>query len=346
MRAKEAPSAFQVPLAIGRSEGDLVVHGKPQQLDLFREVMTRPVKLQTLSMMALTDGDDPAKAQWAKVADIAEVMGYERAERGKDGKVSFHPELYRRIEEVGIMLRRKAIQLFFRDPAGHRSDGRRKYKVGIVDLNILQEFGFGYLDDEGQEIDLDQKPGKDLIRYESDDGKGPPIWAIPATDANGKQILNKDGTPKRRPASHVIWRWSSKLVEMMKKKGGSWVFFRDALNILKSYLTKPATFDLIWLTLFHKDGRLEIGHDKLVRHLGIRSKDSQQVEKAIKEAFQTALDEGIIDALPTETPRNYYQPTAKTGKPRRVDQVYRWTRAKKWTVSDVKPAALTESMKG
>ena len=331
MRAEKAPAGFHVPLTIGRSYSDLLVHGKEQQLHLFRAIMTRPARLQVLAMMALTDPKQPEDAQWAKIADILEVMEYERKERRTDGKMAFHPEDYQKIEEVAMILRRKQVSLYIREPTGRTADGRRKYRAGIVDINVLQEFGFGYVDEDGQEIDLDHVPETQLIKYEAVDG-GSPIWAIPLLNGKGQIVRKKNGTPRRRPASRVIWRWSSRLIELMKKRGGSWVFFRNALNILKRYLSKPATFELIYWILFHKDGQIEIGHDKLVLHLGIKSKDKKRVQSVIDQAFEDALHEGIIDTLPTTREAGYYQPTKKTGRPRRVGKVYQFTKSQRWSV--------------
>jgi hypothetical protein len=65
-----------VPRAIGRSEGDMIAHGHGEQLELFRETLTRPAKLQLIAMMGLSEPKRLDRSQYAKVADILRAMGY------------------------------------------------------------------------------------------------------------------------------------------------------------------------------------------------------------------------------------------------------------------------------
>lgn len=354
MKSKHPPASFLVPRAIGRSEGDMVALGHGEQLELFREALTRPAKVQIIAMMGLSDPKRLDRTQSAKVADILRAMGYEPDTRA-DGKVAFPTWMYEAVEDTGLKLRRKSFPVFIREPAGFTKDGRRKWKVGLVDLSILQDFGFYYEDEEGQPIDLDEIPKDKLIKYEAITGKA--LYAIPMTDDHGAVIKNKDGTPRRRMANGVTWTFSSKIARLAEDRQTAWVFYRDAVAILRRYLTKPATFDLIFKTLFWTgSGLIEMSHDKLVAHLGIKAKDRRQVEAAIAAAFADALNEGIIDKPVTVRPSGYYQPTPKTNRPRRVDQVYQWKRAAKWqpagnliaVADDSLEAAIeakTESMK-
>lgn len=55
MKSKHPPASFLVPRAIGRSEGDMIAQGHAEQLDLFRETLTRRAKLQVIAMMGLSD---------------------------------------------------------------------------------------------------------------------------------------------------------------------------------------------------------------------------------------------------------------------------------------------------
>ena len=55
MKSKHPPASFLVPRVIGRSEADMTARGYAEQLDLFRETLTRPAKVQILAMMALSD---------------------------------------------------------------------------------------------------------------------------------------------------------------------------------------------------------------------------------------------------------------------------------------------------
>jgi len=173
---------------------------------------------------------------------------------------------------------------------------------------------------------------KDLIQYQSFAEKGAPLYAIPMTDSRGHFLLNKDGTKRRRPANGVTWTFSSRFAKDSQNKETAWVFYLDAVAILSRYLSKPATFDLMWTTLFHKEAPfIEWGHDKLVRLFNIRSKDAKQVQAAIDAAFADLLREGIIDKPVAIKPPGYYGPTPKTGRPRRKDRVYQWQRAARWT---------------
>lgn len=314
---------------MGRTEADMTVRDKAEQLELFREILTRQAKVQVLAMLALSNPkrlDNPSEA---KIADIAEAMGYERS-LNSDGKLAFSPFIYQSIEETGLKLRRRNFEVFVRIPDGQTKDGRRKYKGVFVDLSILQEFGFVYEDEEGKPVNLDEIPKEDLIEYEAMSGK--PLYAIPMLDDKRRIIRNKDGKPRRKLANGVTWTFASRFARYAENRETAWVFFKEAVAILRRYLTKPASFDLMFMTLFWKhDSLIEMGYDKMVGHLGIKSKDNQQVRTAIDAAFQDALGEGIIDKPVTIREPGYYQPTKK-GKPRRSDMVFQWQRARKWKV--------------
>lgn len=328
MKTKHAPASFLVPRAIGRSEGDMIAHGHGEQLELFRETLTRPAKLQLIAMMGLSEPKRLDRSQYSKVADILRAMGYEPDLR-TDGKTAFPTWMYETVEETGLKLRQKSFPMFIREPAGHTKDGRRKWKIGLVDLSILQDFGFYYEDEEGQPINLNEIPEAQLIKYEAVKGKA--LFAIPMVDKHGNVIKNKDGKPRRRMANGVTWTFTSRIAKLAEDRQTAWVFYADAVAILRRYLPKPASFDLILKTLFWTGaGQIEMSHDKLVAHLGIKTKDSRQAEAAIKAAFTDALNEGIIDKPVTVRPAGYYQPSEKTGKPRRKDMVYQWKRSTKW----------------
>jgi len=331
MKTKEARSSFLVPRAVGRSEADMVRRGLNEQLDLFREILTPPAQLQVLAMLALSDPKQLDKAASAKVADIARTMGHEPT---ASGRLSGHA--YEDIEETGLKLRRKSFDVFVREPSGKTRDGRRKYSAGIVNLSILQEFGFLYEDEEGRPINLDEIPKEDLVKYEA--VEGPPLYAIPMTDAKGNVLKNKDGKVRRRQANGVIWRWASRFAELTKNKETAWIFYQDAIKILRRYLHHPAAFKLMMLTLFWKgDQLIEMGHEKLVAHLDILGKDRNQVNNAIDAAFKAAFDERIIDKSVQIRPAGYYKPTKKTGKERRKGTVYQWRRAARWRGGRVLP---------
>lgn len=373
MRTHHPQPVFQVPRAVGRTEGDLTAKGADyaEQLHLFREVLTRPAKLQLLAMMALSDPKHLDKPSTAKIADIADTMGYERRDRA-DGKRSYAPDLYQRIEEVGMRLRRREVELLVREY--HRvRDGRPKGtyrrvpRTSLISMTVLQEFGFYYEDEDGQPVQFDQLPSTEqdhliavepkptksaagsqadaasgLLKYDAIDG-GQPIWAIPMLDDQGRIIRNVDGSPRRRPANGLTWRWSSRFADLARNQGTAWWISLDGVQILQKYLSKPITFDLIWISLFHRSGLIEFGRDKLVEHLGIKgTRNVSRVNDAIAGAFNDLLAEGIIDQLPTIREQGYYQPTKKTNRPRRVGMVYQWRLGKRWSspgdVIDVSPS--------
>lgn len=341
MKTKHAPASFLVPRAIGRSEGDMIAHGHGEQLELFRETLTRPAKLQIIAMMGLSDPNKLDRSQYAKVADILRAMGYEQDNRA-DG-VAFPTWMYETVEETGLKLRQKSFPMFIREPAGHMKDGRRKWKIGLVDLSILQDFGFYYEDEEGQPINLKDIPEDQLIKYEAVKGKA--LFAIPMVDKHGNVIRNKDGKPRRRMANGVTWTFTSRIARLAEDRQTAWVFYADAVAILRRYLPKPASFDLILKTLFWTgSGLIEMSHDKLVAHLGIKTKDSRQAAAAIAAAFADALKEGIIDKPVTVRAAGYYQPSEKTGKPRRKDMVYQWKRSTKWQPAGNLIAVSDDSM--
>lgn len=329
MKSKNAAPSFLVPRFIGRSEADMIAKGHSEQLDIFRENLTRRNLVQVLGMLSLTDQRHLDQPTAAKIADVAEAMGYERS---KDN--IFAPWLYQEIEDTGMLLRRNSFPVFFREPAGRTKDGKLKYKEVIVDMSILQDFGFQYEDEDGNPIDLEDIPSKGLVRIEAVKGKTlkEPLFALPMTDSEGKFIRNKDGSIRRRMANGVTWTLSSRFVKLTLQSETNWIFKHDAVKILRRHLDHPAAFTLMLRTLFWiHDGLIEMSHDTLVQHLNIRSKDSKQVQKAIDDAFQAAQDEGVIDKWTVREPK-YYKPTPKTGKPRRVGKVYQWQRAARWKV--------------
>jgi hypothetical protein len=257
-------------------------------------------------------------------------MGYKPGIRETDGKSAFPPWVYEAVEETGMKLRRKFFDVFVRQPAGHTKDGRRKYKAGIVNLSILQEFGFYYEDEDGRPIKLDEIPKEDLVQYQAIEGP-PPIFAIPMLDGKGMVMKNKDGTIRRRRANGILWRWASRFAELTTNKETAWIFYSEAIKILRRYLHHPAAFRLMEMTLFWKgDALIEMGHERLVSHLDILGKDRKQVDRSIDAAFQAAYDEGIIDKPVTIREAGHYKPTKKTGKQRRKGMVYQWRRAKRW----------------
>ena len=214
MKSRHAAPSFVVPQFLGRTEADMTAHGHGVQLEMFRETLTRRRRLQIYAMMGLTDPKQMDKLQRARAADMADAMGYDRViRRRKDGKdhLVFNESVYSQIEDTGLALRRKPIEVFTREPVGVMKNGRRKWRTGIVELAILQEFGFYYEDEDGNPISLDslKKDEKDkLIKYDAD--KGPPLYAIPAIDEKGNVIKNKDGTTRRHPANGLLYRWSSR----------------------------------------------------------------------------------------------------------------------------------------
>lgn len=332
MKAHEAPTSFRVPLTLGRTASDLVAReDQAEQLDLFREFMDPATRLQLLAMFALSDAKRIADIQHARVADIAEVMGYERTRRGV-----FDPKLYERIKDCFVMLQQKQTPMLFRTPTRRKdTKGRTVYATDVAFITILQEFGFRYEDDDGQTIDLNK--ADDRIPYHRDPVGRYPIWVLPLTDEHGRVVTDESGNPRLRPASGIFWRFTSRLAEMSQQKGTSWIFYREAVEILRKYLTKPATFELIWQTLFWKgQGQIEIQYDKLVRHLNIQSKDRKQTRATIDRAFQALLDEGIIDARPTIDPAGKWINGQK--KPRRTSETIRWRRSSKWTIPSMLPA--------
>jgi len=319
MKSKRLPSTWTTPPTLVRSDGYLTQHGTDRQLDLFREILTPQAMLQVIIMLGLSDPKHLDRPQYAKIADILRGMGYDPAERKTDGKLAFAPWQYEAVEETGLRLRRRPITFAVREEAR----GRRKGKTSIVELAVFQEFGFSYEDKEGQPIDLDELPKDQLITYE--DGKKVALYAIPMTDTDGNVLYNKDGTPRRCMANGVTWTFSSRLARDAMRRATSWIFFRDAVEPLRRHLTRPTSFRLMIKTLFWASPSLiEMSHDKMVEHLGIKSKDGRQVQAQIDAAFADMLAEGFIDKPVTIRDRNYYKPTKKTRRARRKDKVYQW----------------------
>jgi hypothetical protein len=325
MKKKESATSFLVPLTLGRSEGDMTKRNRTAELELFRETLTRPAKVQVLAMLGLSDPTRLDRPQETKISDIAKAMGYEPYKR-PEGQKAFQPWQYRAIEDTGLKLRRKPFEVFIREPTGNARKGKRNYDARLVELSILQEFGFVY-EDKGRPINLDTIPKDKLIDCGVDSGT--PLYAIPITDGKGHFINNRDGTIRRRLANGVTWTFASRFARLAQDRKTAWVFYREAVNILRKYIKKPASFDLMWMTLFHiKAPIFEMNYSALVRHMNIRSKDRSQIRAAIKAAFQDAFNEGIIAERVKTRPSLNHKP--KEGKPQREERVFQWQRGAKW----------------
>lgn len=317
-----------MPLTLGRSEGDLTKRNQTAELELFRETLNRPAKVQVLAMLGLSDPKRLDRPQEAKISDIARAMGYQPYKR-PDGQRAFQPWVYRAIEDTGLKLRRKPFAVFIREPTGLARKGKRKYDARMVELAILQEFGFVYEDKKGKPINLDAIPKDKLIDCGADSRT--PLYPIPMTDAKGCFIYNRDGTIRRRLANGVTWTFASRFARLAQERETSWVFYREAVNILRKYLSKPASFDLLWMTLFWKKAPIiEMRYSALVRHLNFRNKNQSQVRVAINSAFKDAFDEGILAEHVKIRPLLTHKPNDKAGKLQREEQVFQWQRAAKW----------------
>lgn len=276
-------------------------------------------------------------------------MGYEPSLRA-DGRTVFPQWMYDAVIDVGLKLYRMEIPLFIREKAtvaktGYGRDKKPIFKripgkTGLLFTRILAEYGFYYEGEDGHPIALDETPKDKLIKYEAVTGQGRPVYAIPMMDDQNNIIRNKDGSPRRRMANGIRWEWQARIRRMTEDRPTSWVFYREAVAILRRYLTKPASFLVIEKTLFWKGKSplIEMSRAKLVEHLGIVSKDRKQVDAAIDAAFADALKEGIIDKPVTIREAGYYQPTPKTNRPRRTDQVYQWKRAARWQPAGILPS--------
>jgi len=333
MKSKEARSSFLVPRCVGRSEADMIARGMGRQLELFRETLTPAAKIQVLAMLALSDPKQLDHETYAKIADIARAMGYEQ-----DIKGMFSGGVYEAILDVGLKLRQKSFDVFVRTPAGRRKDGRRKYKEGIVNLSILQEFGRYFEDEDGQPVKAEELP-KDQLMVK-DDG---PRYGVPVLDQNGKASKDTDGNIRWRRANAIGWRFQSRFAELTKDKETAWIFYSNAIAILRQYLSRPVAVNLMMMTLFWKgDGLIEMSHEKLVANLDILAKDQDQVNRAIDAAFRVAYEEGIIDRPVTIRDAGYYKKTKKTGKERRKGKVYQWRRGVRWRVGKGLPMVQAE----
>lgn len=332
MKAKEPSPLFPVPLTTGRTESDLTEHGTQRELDGFRATLPPSARVQVYTMMALTDPKHMDRPQQARVADIARAMGFQP--NPISGQLSGH--VFQDIEETGMDLRQKAYNLFIREPAGFTADHRRKWKPMIVNLSLLQEFGFYYEDGEGQPINLDERPKEELIEYPADGGRS--TLAIPMLDGQGRIKRKKDGSPWRRRANGVTWRWASRFAEWAKDPLTSWIIHLEAVQILRQYLehNNKAAFRLAEMTLFwkrlQKDKQIEASEDTLIRHLGLKGKDRALVAASIVNAFDAIFRDGIIDKPVQIKPKGFYPKTKKTGQRRRSGIVYQWRIAARWRI--------------
>lgn len=338
MKSKTAQTTFPVPQAVGRTEADLIARGRTQQLKLFRETLTPRARLQVYAMMSLADPKKMDQVVYARIADIARAMGYEPT---ASGQLSGH--VFQDIEDIGIKLRRKEIEIFFREWTGRYAKNKRRiFRTGMSVLAILQEFGFHYESEDGSPINLDEMPKDQLLAIQTIDGD--PLYALPLIDDKGQPVKNEDGSIRRKRANGVHWQFNSRLAKLAMDKETSWIMFADALKILRKCVDHPSRFALVEKTLFHKGTNIEYGHEKLIEHLGLTgSKDLDKIEKAIDGNFQFMLDEGVIDNKVILRPEKYYKPTKKTGKRRRTGMVYQWIPAKRWRIGKALPSLVSDA---
>lgn len=354
MKSKTPLSSFHVPKGLGRTESYLVsLHrrsdkGEEQdniakKLDLFRDTITASAKLMIMTLMSFSDPGNLKKMNEAKIADIAKKMGYEPSETS--GQIPGY--VYERLEEIGIRLRRRAIRFYYQEEVGREKKKISKpgeplkirtiirTRENLLDINPLQTFGFYYEDEKGNPIDLNKYQEEDLIKYESDIDDGAPIYAIPLIDNEGNLVMKEDGiTPRRKRANGVKWRWNTDFAEWSQDKQNRWLISADTIPILRKYLTKPASINLMFLIIFWNKSYFEICQDKLIEHLGITgTSNPAQVNKSIDTAFQDAFNEGFIDQVRKREP-GYYPVTKKTGRPRRKNMTYLITKSKKYRLQD------------
>jgi len=325
MKSKQAPKSFLVPRSIGQTQGALATWGDQGQLTMFTENIPPGHWVFLASLFALTDKDNPDEMQYRKMADILRVADEPDNRVAKKGaelveQAAFPTWKYDMAVKTGRDLRDKSSPFFVREPSGFTKDGRRKWKSGIVFLAPLQEFGLFREDEEGIPVNVE----------ESEAGTATPD-AIPATDAEGNVLRDKDGNPRRLPATMVGWRISSRLAKLLKEKKTSWVFYREATRKLRMYVRKPLSFGLMRETLFWlgRSPQIEMAEATIIKRLGIGSKHPGRVRDAIDAAFADMLAEGFIDKPVVVIEKGHYKPT-KSGKPRRKGRSYRWRRSKKW----------------
>jgi len=334
MKTRTPQEIVRVPLVIGRAEGDMISGvGYEQQLDLFREVLDHQTKVLTLALMALTPEKYIDYEQEAGISKIAETMGFTRS-KNQDGWNAFHPEIYQQITTNLLKLRRQDIELPIREfvsvkdgrtPGGTRTISRIK----MTNTSLLQSFSFIYDDDKNLAA-LTASERQELKAFAYPSEGGPAVWALPELDNTGNVIRNKDGTPRRRRADAVAWRFSAVVAELVKDKRMSWLVRLEDIQTINSYQSDPMTFELMWKTLFHAGNIIEYSHDKLVKHLGVdtdRNHNRARIEAAVMRAFDNLLKEGFIDK-PVTIKEPGHWPSTKSGRPRRAGKTYQWSIAK------------------
>lgn len=324
MKAKDVNPSFEVALPIFRSGADLSANA-PEQLELFHSSFGLMEKLTCLGLFALTDNKNKSARQSASLADLLQVLDYQRSENA-DGELTFNSKYYKTYSEIILDLYRHDIPLYIREyPKGRQ---------GVVVFRLLQEVGFWYVDEHGKDIDLKKLPKEKVFEVAPAEKNNPPVLALRAFDSNGKPVQNEDGTPRRHPSRGFYFRWASNLIEAIEH-GQGWYFYTACFSILKKYLrVNPTVAELIFYFIFAKRSYKECAHSKLIQHLGIKTKDKSRQEQVIKDALDICKEEGLIEYWHFR-PAGYYERNKKTGekrggRPRRRDITYQWQITKKW----------------
>lgn len=194
------------------------------KLNLFLKTLTPKARLLLLAMIALSNLKKLDQPTTARIAEIARTMGYKPDKSGK-----FSDCLYEGIIKTVWCLKVKCIDIFIREPAGKRTDGRHKYRTGIITLSILQEFQ-AYYEEDGQPINND-KFGWSKKYYNEYHLRKPLLHMIPMTDEKGNILKARDGSIRLRRATEILWRFDSRFVELAKDKETTWVVLSDAIKI-------------------------------------------------------------------------------------------------------------------
>jgi hypothetical protein len=330
MKDRRPQTSYLVPDFIGRNETYMVSRllspEVAERLANYRKVMTRTSKILILALLSLSNSKFLAASQQARIATIARVMGYREKKQA-----SFPPWIYDQILEAGRNLLRSFEVYHWEQVAAKgkkAKDNKKKLNLSIKkSISILKDFGFLYKENGVSPLDLKKMPSNSRIQIGGDTEA--PLYALPVVDEKGEPVKGKDGNLRRRKATGLTWRWSAFFVERALDRAMSWPFHLEEPTILRKYINRPVSYNLIFLTLFWRSHFIQIGQEKLIRHLNIKTKDIKQAEKAITAAFVDALAEGILDKPVTVKDAQEYG-GIEPGRRQEKQKVYQWELAAKW----------------
>lgn len=252
---------------------------------LVKDIFTTHDKWVALGLYSLLDRMNPTSEQRCRPSDILAVMEYaKRIADTTEGFEVYHARHYELLFESLHRLRTIEIPLTWRKKIPRKkgqNDRGRPREVHRRVVSILQDFGYGYIEDESE--DPYSVSWEDVNKTIAPDGmESPPI--LRRTD---------------RRYSYVSFRFSSLLVEGLVggPLGIGFTLVSDSIFALRPQLANsPRTLSLLLWILRHNQSSFTTSLDNIGAWAGHTGKPSQIRKRGLKD-LEKLQELGVIKGL-------------------------------------------------